>query len=570
MVDYAYSGDDLRVSRTEGGVTETYLWDRLSALPTMVDDGTTQSVHGPAGVANEITGSTSSYALPDGLGSVRAWADSSGLATGATDWDAWGMVRSSTGSVGLHGFTGERADPTTNLVYLRARDYSPGSARFVQPDPLQPNADGTHGYNPYWYANNNPGTFTDPTGMSAGEVNGSLGITLSTSAAGALAIAFTGGVLVGAGAALLMVGGFNAFVFLVMAVLFFMLILYMESAINCMNHGCTLSEATIAGFLTSRSTQDGTDYSFTLSGTKPGACTAVLAFPGIAWSPSIVSECAPTYDCGAEFAVSVAEIVLENVYDIPISSLTGQSSSRCGIGSSGSSGNCSFSADTGVLLADGTVKPIADIRVGEWVLAEDPETGERGARQVTHLWVHQDQLVDLEIDGGVVTTTEDHPFWNATDGEWQQANTLNSGDSVLTSDGEQIAVSGLNQTTTTQKMAYNLTVAEIHAFFVVVGGVGVLVHNACKKAPDLDNLSDKIKKDMSDRGWTARDIQDMFDNPSHTYSVKDLATGDPATAYARSRNDYVVVNDVTGKVVHVSDRNDPGWKPVWEDPTFNR
>ena len=87
----------------------------------------------------------------------------------ATDWDAWGNLRSSTGSVGLHGFTGERADPTTNLVYLRARDLRPAPAASSNPIRFRPNADGTHGYNPYWYANNNPGTFTDPTGTMSGQ-----------------------------------------------------------------------------------------------------------------------------------------------------------------------------------------------------------------------------------------------------------------------------------------------------------------------------------------------------------------------------------------------------------------
>src|SRR4029079_12065558 len=112
-VDYAYSGDDLRVSWTEGGVTATYLWDRLSALPTMVDDGTTQSVHGPTGITNEITGSSASYALPDGLGSVRAWTDSSGSASGAADWDAWGNPVSASGAQSGVGWAGELRDPAT-------------------------------------------------------------------------------------------------------------------------------------------------------------------------------------------------------------------------------------------------------------------------------------------------------------------------------------------------------------------------------------------------------------------------------------------------------------------------
>jgi len=82
----------------------------------------------------------------------------------------------------------------------------------------------------------------------------------------------------------------------------------------------------------------------------------------------------------------------------------------CSVAPSAARHLCSFSGETQVLVADGTTKPISEVRVGDWVLAEDPETGERGARQVTHLWVHEDTIIDLELDGHDVATTEDHPF----------------------------------------------------------------------------------------------------------------------------------------------------------------
>jgi hypothetical protein len=80
---------------------------------------------------------------------------------------------------------------------------------------------------------------------------------------------------------------------------------------------------------------------------------------------------------------------------------------------------CSFSGETRVLMADGTTKPISEIEVGDFVLAYDPETGERGPRKVTHLWVHVDSLLELDLGGAVVATTEDHPFWNETDQVWR-------------------------------------------------------------------------------------------------------------------------------------------------------
>ena len=75
-------------------------------------------------------------------------------------------------------------------------------------------------------------------------------------------------------------------------------------------------------------------------------------------------------------------------------------------------GFCSFSGDTEVLMADGSSKPISEVEAGDRVYAADPETGESGTRAVTRTWLHRDTVVDLDLGGSVVTTTEDHPFWN--------------------------------------------------------------------------------------------------------------------------------------------------------------
>lgn len=143
-----------------------------------------------------------------------------------------------------------------------------------------------------------------------------------------------------------------------------------------------------------------------------------------------------------------------------------------------SGGACSFSGDTEVLMADGTTKPISKVEVGDEVRATDPETGEDGARKVTRLWVHQDELLTLQLeDGAHVTTTEDHPFWNATDQQWQRADQLDEGDRLLTADGETSTVEGVDPDTAHQGTAFNLTVDDIHTYYVEVGDEQVLVHN---------------------------------------------------------------------------------------------
>ena len=165
-VSYEYTGDDIRASRTEGGTTN-YLWDRQGLVPLLIGDGTTDRIFLEGQVLEEA-GSSTSYPLTDALRSVRLTTDAAGAASGAVDFDVWGNVRS--GTPGQLGWTGEMQDPTTGQVHLRARDYSPGTGRFTSRDTLVPNASGTNGYNPYWYANNNPASLTDPTGHVAGTI----------------------------------------------------------------------------------------------------------------------------------------------------------------------------------------------------------------------------------------------------------------------------------------------------------------------------------------------------------------------------------------------------------------
>jgi len=128
-------------------------------------------------------------------------------------------------------------------------------------------------------------------------------------------------------------------------------------------------------------------------------------------------------------------------------------------------------------MADGTAKPISEVGIGDWVLAGEPETGERGARQVTYLRVHQDMIIDLEIDGHDVATTEDHQFWNHTDKVWQRADTVDPGDLVLTAGGAMLTVDAMDWGSARTTTAYGLTVGDIHTCYVLVGDDAVLVHN---------------------------------------------------------------------------------------------
>ncbi|MFC6022945.1 polymorphic toxin-type HINT domain-containing protein, partial [Plantactinospora solaniradicis] len=205
----------------------------------------------------------------------------------------------------------------------------------------------------------------------------------------------------------------------------------------------------------------------------------------------ILDKCNPLFgteiECSDEFERALRADWRDLVYFENLEEAIEAESGRIGSGGlpggrgarPGACGLRSFAGETPVQMADGSHKRISELRVGDEVLATDPETGEQGPRAITYLWIHEDQLVDLKLaDGTTLTTTEDHPFWNHTDQQWQDAQQLDRGDLLLSPSGARVAVEGLLSQTTTRGMAYNLTVAGIHTYYVVAGTGPVLVHNS--------------------------------------------------------------------------------------------
>jgi Pretoxin HINT domain len=154
----------------------------------------------------------------------------------------------------------------------------------------------------------------------------------------------------------------------------------------------------------------------------------------------------------------------------------------------------SFRADTLVLMADGSKKPIGEIEVGDKVIATDPVTGKTSVREVTRLFTHiDDDLIDLVVltDIGVETihTTDHHRFWNDTTKAWVEAKDLKSGERLLTSDGDVVTVGDLNRVPGSAPML-DLTVDTDHTFYVALTTTAVLVHNqTCPVVQFADDLA---------------------------------------------------------------------------------
>ncbi|GLW12288.1 hypothetical protein Misp01_74160 [Microtetraspora sp. NBRC 13810] len=205
--------------------------------------------------------------------------------------------------------------------------------------------------------------------------------------------------------------------------------------------------------------------------------------------------CMSAMGCAKDIVEEVVDNVTEDVVDeiidqvapeLPLVGLPGD-----GLGSCDRRPN-SFVPGTPVLMADGTSKPIEDVKVGDHVIATDPETGITGPRPVTTLITGDGtkNLVKLtiDIDGtrgtatDVVTATDEHPFWIPALREWLPAGQLQPGMWLQTSAGTHVQLTAVQKWTTTQRV-HNLTVDELHTYHVVAGTTPVLVHNCPAEKP---------------------------------------------------------------------------------------
>ncbi|MFC3996504.1 polymorphic toxin-type HINT domain-containing protein [Nocardiopsis sediminis] len=136
------------------------------------------------------------------------------------------------------------------------------------------------------------------------------------------------------------------------------------------------------------------------------------------------------------------------------------------------------------MLADSSTPAIEDVEVGDEVLAFDPLTGEEGPREVTRLISSAGgkTLVTLTVDSGdgdtdTLTATDAHPFWVPERAEWVDAVDLEPGTWLRTSAGTWAQVTAAETRTVDDQRVHNLTVADLHTYYVGDGAGSLLVHN---------------------------------------------------------------------------------------------
>ncbi len=124
-------------------------------------------------------------------------------------------------------------------------------------------------------------------------------------------------------------------------------------------------------------------------------------------------------------------------------------------------------------------KDIEDIEEGDYVLAEDPKTGEQDYKRVLSTYIYEKiALVHVFVGDEEIVATEEHPFYVEGEG-FVPANELKEGYILRTSDDSEISIDQIEIEYLTEPVkVYNLRVEGFHTYFV--SEKSVLVHNECE------------------------------------------------------------------------------------------
>jgi hypothetical protein len=141
-----------------------------------------------------------------------------------------------------------------------------------------------------------------------------------------------------------------------------------------------------------------------------------------------------------------------------------------------------FTAGTPLVIDfEGNSKPIEQIQVGEMVLArsEFEPNGPLELKRVEELFTRTSPIIELEIGGQKIGTTDEHPFYVPAREAFVPARELQVGDQLISHDGRLLRIDAIHATLQIATV-YNLRVVDYHTYFVGCDewGWSVWAHNA--------------------------------------------------------------------------------------------
>ena len=179
-----------------------------------------------------------------------------------------------------------------------------------------------------------------------------------------------------------------------------------------------------------------------------------------------------------------------------------------------------FMAGTLVNTKEG-LKPIEEVKIGEYVMSRNEESGETSYKKVTDTLIRSTyNICTIELENGKIKSTTGHLFM-VKDKWWKAAAELKAGDILETADGKCKVVKSI---TVEEKgypvTTYNLSVEDNHTFFV--GKLGVLTHNMKGFTPCelADEVAEKATKGVGKANKYS------LSGEEHYESLKDLFGAD--------------------------------------------
>ncbi|MET9855282.1 polymorphic toxin-type HINT domain-containing protein [Streptomyces sp. NPDC006450] len=528
--EFVYDASGSRLIRRDPDSTTLYLPGTELKHTKATDKVTATRYYAhPAGPVmvrtNESGTTTSSYLISDHNGTANTSVDRGSQEVSRRKSTPFGDARGAQPSIwpGERGFVGGTEDRSTGLTHLGAREYDPAIGRFISADPIMDNTDPQQ-MQAYSYANNSPVTLSDPTGLCTEQCligKGAFGGPAEQAVKEAYKPPAPPAVTSPAAedvarAKEIIRGGKMKF-----ALQAAREILKDASGYNDIE-ACLGGDLKTCGMMAAEALLPFAGKAKKLGKALKKAWEAFDKWGGaISWALDIAEKAEKAASAFAKYAEDLAsynrkyseDLTAARKADADAAAAAAKqtdeaaaakkapdSGGKPDAGNDGASCTVnSFVPGTEVALADGSTKPIEDVQLGDVVLATDPETGVTEAQPVAATIIGQGEknLVRITVATGpdhrtdTITATDGHPFWVEDLQEWVPAKDLTPGTWLRTSAGTYVQITAL-QTRTEPHRVHNLTVTDLHTYYVLAGAIPTLVHNCSGGNPaaqaDLSQL----------------------------------------------------------------------------------